>query len=363
MINLLVDAIGVRRGSAAIVIGNTLVGWTQAFPDDRITVLVDRDPEFTVPASVMVQHVTLGHAPAVAVRLWGQTVGVRREARRIRADALLSAVTASAFLGARCPHGVMVYDLRHELRPAQFPRRRRIVRRLLYGWSFRRADALFCISERTRGDLVRRRPRLAAKSRATLLGADHAAAWQRTDDPAAYVLAFGHFANKNVDAVLHAWARYCEADTSGLILRICGLSAAGRAHVEAVLAGLDNAARVELMGWLQDDEFQTLFAGASMVLFPSDFEGFGLPAVEAMLLGVPVVVSDDPALLEVTAGHAVVTADHSPAALAAALVAARARTPDELAAAQAHARTFTWARTASQMQQLLVRQPGSPPTP
>jgi glycosyltransferase involved in cell wall biosynthesis len=72
-----------------------------------------------------------------------------------------------------------------------------------------------------------------------------------------------------------------------------------------------------------------------------------------MLLGIPVVVSDDPALLEVTDGRAVVVTDDGPQTLAGAIDRALNLTEDEIAAAAEHARTFTWERTAGQMRDAL----------
>jgi glycosyltransferase involved in cell wall biosynthesis len=352
-VKLVVDAVAVRPGSAAIVTGNLLRGWRQAAPEDAIVVLTDGEPQFPVADGVVVQR--LAEQPGLAGRLWAQSVGVRRACRQLGADALLSAVTAGAFLGAACPSGAIVYDVRHELRPDQFPLSRRAARRVLYGWTFHRADALFCISERTRNDLVAARPQLAGKSLATLLGADHAAGWKPADIGTRYVLAFGHFANKNVDAVLRAWARHAArpgADPEAR-LRVCGLGRDGRAAAEREVAELGLTERVELLGWLDDGDFEAVFAGASAIVFPSDFEGFGLPAVEALLLGVPVVISTDPALLEVSGGHAVVAADDRADTLADAIDQALHRSPEQIAAGVAHARAFTWARMATQIRTAL----------
>jgi glycosyltransferase involved in cell wall biosynthesis len=169
------------------------------------------------------------------------------------------------------------------------------------------------------------------------------------------VLAFGHFPNKNVDGVLRAWHLH----TGDQQLRICGLSAAARTDAERLVEELGMSERVELLPWLSDEQFEALFAGACGVLFPSDFEGFGLPAIEALLLGTPLVISPDPALLEVTGRHAVVTEDETPEALAAAIERALDLSPEQLAAGAEHARQFTWERMAREVRAALL-QPQSP---
>jgi glycosyltransferase involved in cell wall biosynthesis len=343
---LVVDAVAIRPGSAAIIVGNLLVGWAAAAPEDELVVLVAEEPQLTLPASARVESIG-------GSRLWARSIGVRRAARRLGADALLGGVTASALLGAPCAYGVMLYDLRHELRPNQFPVSRRLARRLLYGWSFRRADALICISERTRHDLLARRPRLADKAHVALLGADHANHWRAESDGGPYVLAFGHFPNKNVDGVLRAFGFYATQDRE-MRLRVCGLPAERRTAAERLAAELGIADRVELLPWLSDGRFEQVFAGAAAVLFPSDFEGFGLPAIEALALGLPLVISPDPALLEVTAGHAVVVEGTTPERLSAAIERALSRTEEERSRGLAHARAFSWERMAREVRDVLI---------
>jgi glycosyltransferase involved in cell wall biosynthesis len=359
-VRLVADTTAIRAGSAAIIVGNLLKGWAIAAPEDELIVLVAQRPQLPLPDSATI--VDVGNPTSLPARLWLQSVGVRRVARRLRADAFLGGVTSGALLGVGCPYAVMLYDLRHEVRPAQFSAGRRIARKLLYGWSFRNADGLICISERTRGDLLARRPKLDHKAYVALLGSNHADAWRSSgSDTRQYVLAFGHFPNKNVDRVLRAWELYA-SEHPGLKLKICGLGNAGRGSAEHVVSELAIAGRVELLPWLSDDDFAAIFAGAAAILFPSDFEGFGLPAIEALRLGVPLVVSSDPGLMEVTAGHAVVTGDDSPESLAAAIEQALELTADQLAAGREHARDFTWERMARQARRAFVPdgQPQSP---
>jgi glycosyltransferase involved in cell wall biosynthesis len=351
------DAIAIRPGSVSTIIGNLLIAWAGMAPEDELIVLVGDRPQLPLPSSAIVE--ALGGDGSIAGRMWTQSVGVRRACRRFRPDALLSGVTATSFLGGARPHGVVLYDLRHELRPEQFPAPRRIARRLTYGWSFRRADAVICISERTRGDLLAKRPRLKDKAYVAPLGGDHALRWRPPNDNAKpYVLAFGHFPNKNVEGVLRAWSLYTDGRRD-LELRICGLSEAARAGAAELVTELGIADRVGLLPWLDDEAFGATFAGASAVLFPSDFEGFGMPAAEAMLLRLPLVVSHDPALAEVTGGHALVAADDSAESLAAAIKEALELTPEQLAAGAEFARQWTWERMARQARDALVAELGA----
>ena len=323
--HLVVDAVVVRYGSSAIVIEHLLRGWAEAAPDDRVTVLCRRGGS----GVRRTRRLRGGHRASALRRTGRARPGCGPSAydvppAALRPDAVLAAVPATGLVGYGARRGLILYDLRHELRPHQFSGRTRLSRRVSWGWTMSRADGIYTISERTLADLQDRHPRLARHGVAAQLGADHVDTWpavtdRATDRPRAapYALAFGHFANKNADAVLEGWARFCRTDPStgsgqAWRLRLVGMGSADRAAATERVAALGIADRVELMPWLDDAAFQDYFAGAGLVIFPSDFEGFGLPAIEAMRLGIPVVVSDDPALAEVTGGHAAVASVHLP---------------------------------------------------
>ena len=88
--------------------------------------------------------------------------------------------------------------------------------------------------------------------------------------------------------------------------------------------------------------FPRLYRGASVFVYPSRFEGFGMPVVEAMACGVPCVVSSHPSLDE-ACGDAAVRADPAdPAAIAAAIERALAERDSLVALGLEHARRFTW---------------------
>lgn len=117
---------------------------------------------------------------------------------------------------------------------------------------------------------------------------------------------------------------------------------------EAARRGLP-AGRVRLLGRLSDPDLAVVYAGAAALLAPSRSEGFGLPVLEAMAHGVPVVSSDVPALVEVGGGatRTVPVGDAPALAAAVAELLAGPGLREQLAAAgRSRAGAFSWQRTA-----------------
>jgi glycosyltransferase involved in cell wall biosynthesis len=112
-------------------------------------------------------------------------------------------------------------------------------------------------------------------------------------------------------------------------------------------SGLPDGA-VVTTGYLDDGELAHVTAGAALLAFPSRDEGFGLPPLEALACGVPVVASAIPVLREVLGDQAVLTDPDDPVALAKALAEALADPGDEAvrAARRAHAARYTWTACA-----------------
>jgi glycosyltransferase involved in cell wall biosynthesis len=140
---------------------------------------------------------------------------------------------------------------------------------------------------------------------------------------------------KNLGTLVRAFALLGEP---GLALAVAG----GRGWGEQ--PELDRPGIVQL-GRVSDEELARLYRGAAAVVYPSRFEGFGMPITEAMASGAPVVSSSHPSLNEASGDAAVRAEPESPESFAAAIREALARRDELRAAGLAHAAGFSWRRT------------------
>lgn len=229
-----------------------------------------------------------------------------------------------------CPAVVTIHDLSFERRPELMGRKDRLVFRRMVPRAARRAERVLTVSERTRRDLVELYGIPDEKIVVTPNGVDPA--FSPGEGPRDYALAVGAVQErKNPLAALAA------AQAAGL-----PLVWAGPAKDEELARELERrGARVT--GYVPQRELVELYRGAACLLQTSRYEGFGLPVIEAMASGTPVVAVPEPALREVAGDAAVWAEEHE---LAEGIRRALAERERLVAAGLERAKLFSWKEAA-----------------
>jgi glycosyltransferase involved in cell wall biosynthesis len=218
------------------------------------------------------------------------------------------------------PFVVTVYDALAVRHPEWFTRSNVAAVRWLLPRALRNAALVVTATEFGRADVVEAFGVEAERVRAIPLGVD--ARFSPGEGPRRarpYLLTVGTLQpRKNIGALLRAFealvARGLEHD-----LVVAGARGWGDEPLAAAVRASPAADRIELTGRVDDEQLVGLYRGAAAFVFPSRYEGFGLPPLEAMACGTPVVCSDRTSLPEVTGGAALLVDPDDPEALAAAI--------------------------------------------
>jgi glycosyltransferase involved in cell wall biosynthesis len=348
-----VDAMCAEYGGIRTYVDHLLGHWSAVHPEDQLHVVVPQGS--TLDTADHTRHELRVRRPGTLGRPLAQSTAMHRLIRRLSPDVVLATVPSTTVRRLKVPLAVVILDLRHELRPEQFTRSRRILRKVSYERTYAIADGFLAISHRSLDDLHALHPgTVGVPAEVTYLGADHVLRWPAAVETGPSV-AFAHHTNKNPDLILDAWATL--ASRGGVVppLVMIGVSGPSRERLGAKIEERSLGQHVALAPFLPDDEFRRMFSAAASIVFPSDFEGFGLPIVEGMALGKPVVIGPEQATMEVAGGHAVVMADWTADALADAMTAAGQLSTQQLEQAQDWGASFTWDRTAGQTREMLAR--------
>jgi len=342
----------------------------QCEPDSEVFVLSDRpvDTAQPLPPRVSLPRETW----RVSRLVWMQTVAPRI-LRQLRPD-VAHFTNGMMPLASPVPTVVTIHDMSLTLYPRYHPARRVLLNRPLVNLAARRADAIITVSESAKADILRIFG--LASDRVHVVHEAAAPSFRPVRDAEAlervrarygladrFILYVGTIEpRKNLLKLFDGFARRRKSGDLRHQLVCAGpygwLSRGIADHIDRLR--IDDAIR--FTGYVPFADLPALYTLAEMFVFPSLYEGFGLPVIEAMACGTPVVTGRVAALSEVTGGAVEHVERLDPDALGEALVRLagdRARRDQLAALGLERARRFSWDRAARETLDVYRRVAGS----
>lgn len=320
---------------------------------------------FYVPPAMLAQpepafvrdNVTLVEAPDMHNRIARLLFGFPKALRRDRIDVFHSQYIAPVF--QPCPQVVTIHDIIHEIHPEFYPPRLRRMMSASYPFSARRARLVITDSEYSRG-LIEKLYRVSAERlRMIPLGVapefkpvtdaaviDRACAAYGIERP--YMLFVGRIEpRKNLAGLIEAYRTMSGAPRHSLVVAGMQDDLFPQHHADILRRG--GAAGVHFTGPVAQEHLPAILSAAELFVYPSFAEGFGLPVLEAMACGTPVITTTAGSIPEV-AGNACVLVDPARTYDLAARMSEVIGNPERLAAMRedglARARLFDWESAA-----------------
>ena len=353
-----IDATSVppRPAGAATYIINLVRALGRTDSDHEYAVYARRHalPHFQdVPASF--ELIDVGDQARWQRQVWEQTL-LPFDLRQRRAALLHSPHHTTPLLYCPCPRILTVHDVTFFLLTERYPWLRRYYFQVMTRLAARRAAAVLVPSESVRTDasrflnlarktVVATAEGVSERFRAAVPGGCPAEVRERYGLPPHYLLSLGtREPGKNRATIFAAFRRLFDEGRDEHLV-VVGQAAWGTAAEDASLQSEGLRGRVHFTGYVADADLPAVYSGADVFVFPSLHEGFGLPVLEAMASGVPVVTSNVSAMPEV-AGEAALLVDPTNAF---AIAEAIAQVLDDQALAEKlrtdgleRARLFTW---------------------
>ncbi len=293
-----------------------------------------------------------------------EQIALPRLARTLQLDLLHSPYYIKPYAGLPCPSVVTIYDLLGLHLPQTLSRQGRLFYRVAMGLAVRSSQGIITISRNAQEALIRAYNIPPERITVTLLAANGrfrpqtesavAAVRAKYGLSARYLLYVGaNKPHKNLERLVQAWARVTPQQPAVLLL--AGHYDPRYPQVQQLAADPALRDRIMRIQNVAEADLPALYAGATAFVFPSFYEGFGLPPLEAMACGVPVICADASSLPEVVGDAAVMFDPYAVDALAAAIqrvLDAPALRADLRERGLQRAQAFSWEQTARQTLQV-----------
>lgn len=340
-----------------------LRAWQQLAYGDQLLLLTNRFADTAAASGLQV------YGPAMPVRaLWLQTAMPLQLLRFAPDVAFFPNYLAPLLPLPHIPYVLTVHDLAVFLYPETFTFKKRVLQRAALPWLVRRAAAIVVPSENTRRDLLRLLPTDPAKVVVTPLAAPPDIGEAPSPElvgqvrrdlglPERYLLSVGTLEpRKNVVRLIEAFERIA-TEFGDVQLVIAGGKGWRDEDISRALRRPELKARIVSVGYVTPDQLKVLYHQALALCYPSLYEGFGLPVVEAMACGTPVLTSRGSSLDEV-AGTAALAVDPLDVGAIAAGIRQMLADPElrQRMRVQGLARAgeLSWQRTAEQTRQVIT---------
>lgn len=301
--------LGEREGGNETYIAGLLAG-IAGLGDQGVAVSALYGPEYAAAPAGAIRPVRLRGAGNLG-RVFGE---IPRLARSLHADVAHLTYNAPPYL--RCGLVLSVHDVIFRLYPRFFSPRVRLLLATLLPLSMLRADAIVTISEASRRDIERFYPFARGKVAVTPLAAGPVAATEPDYAGVAGLLGAGEFIlavgtlqpRKNLGRLIEAYLRARERRSIDARLVIVGRAAWRHSELFGLVQNSRFRDDVVFAGYLDEPAIAALYRRCAVFVYPSLYEGFGLPVLEAMACGAPVITSTTSSLPEV-AGDAALLVD------------------------------------------------------
>ncbi|HXI43274.1 MAG TPA: glycosyltransferase family 1 protein [Bryobacteraceae bacterium] len=283
-----------RVGGTEIYLRSLLAGLAEIDSRNQYVVFTNRETGTDlVPARPNFKCVPVSiRASFRPARILWEQIGLPLAVARRHLDILLNPGFTSPIV-CPCATVTVFHDLQHKRRPELFRRFDLPFWRILLYASAHLSTHLLAISAATRDDLLRFYRIAPEKITVTLLGVDPLffGITRRRQPADPYVLTVSTLhPHKNVDGLMRAFAEFRKTRPEFRLI-VVGLRGFSTAALEKLRTALGLSEAVRFTGWIPRGELYDLFAGATAFVYPSTFEGFGLPVLEALAAGIPVACS------------------------------------------------------------------------